>query len=80
MKKKNTKPFDSAAVMRLLKNYEYVMYLDADIIIGNLCKSLKPLIAHMGNAEMVLSERGPMNMQSSLSTIFKTSYPGPRSV
>ena len=51
MKKKNTKPFDSAAVMRLLKIYEYVMYLDADIIIGNLCKSLKPLIGGRRNID-----------------------------
>lgn len=55
-------------IMRLLKNYEYVMYLDADIIIGNLCKSLKPLIAHMGNAEMILSEDLPGAGSTKLNT------------
>ena len=43
-------------VEAMLHHYQYVLLMDTDMLIGNNCISLSPLIKNMGNADVLLSE------------------------
>lgn len=43
-------------VLNLLQHYQYVLMMDSDVLLGNTCVSLSPLLRKMGDAEMLLSE------------------------